>query len=137
MANTLNSVVARLDALELCENRTQSTPTDNVNTTSIAALLGVISDLCGEVKSIKSQHNSLSEYTNRLEEFQRDLQNLRSNLATVHRSDLLSSTQSEVNDMTGQTTTPYTTKSFEQFMKQEVCLLSERRPAVYVFYNKL
>ena len=31
----------------------------------------------------------------------------------------------------------YSTKSFEQFMKQEVCLLTESRSAVYVFYNKL
>ena len=31
----------------------------------------------------------------------------------------------------------YSTKSFKQFMKQEVCLLTKTRSAVYVFYNKL
>ena len=125
LATALNSAVARLDALELRENPTQSMPADVVDPTSIAALLGVINGIRGEVKSIKSQHISLLEYASRLEEFQRDLQGLWSDLATVRRSDIPSSTQPDVNDMSGQTTTLYTTKSFEIFMKQEVCLLSE------------
>ena len=64
------------------------------------------------------------------------LERLAQEVEDLRRRDVMQSCD-DAAKVTALGSSEYSKKLFEQFMKQEVCLLTESRSAVYVFYNTL
>ena len=106
---------------------------DGQDTVSVDSIFNMVSELRTKVRTLQTARDNESDaLAQQLQEF-RDLCR---ELHDVRRSEASTVGTLDGSPLTGRMTTPYTTKSFEQFMKHEVCFLSERRPAVYFFLQQ-
>ena len=134
---TLENIKAWLRTIELQDHPPKSSHEGKQSKISIKDLLGMVPDFRCELRSQLLLQTHTDNVEKRLEECRCDLQDLCHNITILRQSTKISSLPLDNNAVAGCPTAVYTTKSFEKFMKQEVCLLFERQPAVYVFYNKL
>ena len=133
--NSFDDIVVRLRALE--DKFPWSLFQDDKDAMPVEVFLGLVSNLQKDVRSLQSDLRKTTNIVEHLEQCQRELQELRKQVGTSPCSYFLSLLQSHNALVPEPATMAYTTKSFENFMKQEFCLLSECCLAVYVFYNKL
>ena len=81
--SALDGIITRLRALETEEKSLKSSFEDSLDKKSIAALLGVISDLCGEVRSLQTQRDQTTNVVDCLDNCQCGLRNLRQDVTTM------------------------------------------------------